>query len=193
MNLERAQRLTLETGWAQGRGGRLEHQRLYLNTSIPKEWMPSRQRKRGTSHLYTCEFPANPRRWWALIRYAIAKDRPEPDDLVGPHENEPWILRPVANTYTRVWPTGELIHVSTSINRKTVSQVAAACPGLDPLWVGSRFVDRAVLGAVRWHHVPGIVEFWMPLSASASSTTRTSTPVQGASAGRAWPAEPLPA
>ena len=178
MNQERAQRLTLESGWSQAAGGRLETQRLYLNTTIPRQWMPSRHRKRGTSYFLTCEFPTNPRRWWGIVRYALANDRDPPDDLVGPWEREPHILRHAANTYTRTWATGENIHVSTTINRKTVSQVAEACPGLDPLWVGSRFVDRAILGAVRWHNAPGVVEFWWPLSASAAATRRTLRPAR---------------
>lgn len=193
MNQERAQRLTLESGWAHARGGRLETQRLYLNTTIPREWMPSRHRKRGTSYLLTCEFPTNHRRWWGILRYALAQDRPIPPDLVGPFEHEPYVVRHAANAYTRTWATGEDIHMSTTINRKTVSQIAEACPGLDPLWIGSRFVDRAILGAVRWHHVPGVVELWMPLSASEVETRRTSRPAPQASAGQASPAEPFPA
>jgi len=164
MNQERTQRLTLETGWALGRGGRLETQRLYLNTTIPRQWMPSRHRKRGTSHILTCEFPTNPRRWWALVRYVLAADRDPPDDLVGPYEHEPYRVRHAANTYTRTWATGDDIHMSTTINRRTVSQIAEACDGLDPIVVGSRFVDRLILGAVRWHHVPAVVELWVPLS-----------------------------
>jgi len=164
MNQERTQRLTLETGWAASRGGRMETPRLYLNTTIPRLWMPSRHRKRGTSYLLTCEFPTHPRRWWVLCRYNIAPDRPPPEELVGPYETGPFTVRHAANTYTRTWATGEDIHMSTTLNRRTVSQVAEACPGLNPLWVGSRFVDRAILGAVRWHNVPGVVEFWMPLS-----------------------------
>ena len=193
MNQERTLRLTLESGWAPARGGRLETQRLYLNTTIPRAWMPSRHRRRGTSQVLTCEFPTNPRRWWVLVRYTLANDRDPPADLVGPWESQPHRLRPVANAYTRTWATGDHIHMSTTFNRATVSQVAEACPGLDPLWTGSMFVDRAVLGAVRWHHVPAIVELWMPLSASASSTRRTSHPAPQASADPASPAGPSPA
>jgi hypothetical protein len=188
MNQERAQRLTLESGWAKARGGRLETQRLYLNTTIPREWMPSRHRKRGTSCVLTCEFPANPRRWWGIVRYALANDRDTPGDLVGPFEHEPYVVRHAANAYTRTWATGDDIHMSTTINRKTVSQVAEACPGLDPLWIGSRFVDRAILGAVRWHHVHGVVELWMPLSASEAVTRRTLIPAPRACVDQAWPA-----
>ena len=193
MNQEGTLRLTLESGWAPARGGRLETQRLYLNTTIPRAWMPSRLRRRGTSHILTCEFPTNPRRWWVLVRYALAKDRAPPADLVGPWETEPYHVRPAANAYTRTWATGEDIHMSTTINRATVSQVAEACPGLDPLWTGSRFVDRAIQGAVRWHHVPAIVELWWPLSASEGSTRRTLRPAPQASADSALPAGPLPA
>lgn len=190
MNQERALSLTLESGWTQGVGGRLESQRLYLNTTIPRQWMPSRHRKRGTSYLLTCEFPTHPRRWWGVVRYALANDRDPPGDLVGPWERESYVLRHAANTYTRTWATGEDIHVSTTINRRTVSQVAEACPGLDPLWVGSRFVDRAILGAVRWHHAPGVVEFWWPLSASAGCSTRTWHPVPAVQSSPAWLAGP---
>lgn len=193
MNQERTLRLTLESGWAPATGGRLETQRLYLNTTIPHAWMPSRHRRRGTSHILTCEFPTNPCRWWVLVRYALAKDRDPPADLVGPWEAEPYRVRPAANVYTRTWATGEDIHMSTTINRATVSQVAEACPGLDPLWIGSRFVDRAIQGAVRWHHVPAIVELWWPLSASGGSTRRTSHPVPWAPADSSSPAGPSPA
>ena len=164
MNRERAQRLTLETGWAPGRGGRLETQRLYLNTTIPREWMPSAHRKRGTSHLLVGHFPDDARPWWAILRYALSSKRPPAGDLVGPHETGRYVIRHAANTYTRTWATGDAIHMSTTINRRTVSHVAEAAPGLDPLWVGSRFVDRLILGAVRWHAVPAVVELWIPLA-----------------------------
>ena len=193
MNQEMTLRLTLETGWTHGIGGRLESQRLYLNTTIPRAWMPSRHRKRGTSFLLTCEFPTNPRRWWGIVRYVLANDREPHGDLVGPWEGEPHVLRHAANTYTRTWATGEDIHMSTTINRRTVSQVAEACPGLDPLWIGSRFVDRAIQGAVRWHHAHGVVELWWPLSASEGCSTRTSRPAQAEPANPALPAERFPA
>ena len=164
MNQERDLRLTLETGWVPSRGGRLESPRLYLNCTIPRAWMPSSHRKRGTSHLLVAHFPHHPRPWWGLLRYTLANKRPPPDDLVGQHEQGPYTVRHAANTYTRTWATGEYIHMSTSLNRRTVSHVAEAAPGLDPLWVGSRFVDRLILGAVRWHHVSAVVELWIPLT-----------------------------
>jgi hypothetical protein len=164
MNQERTQRLTLETGWSPSTGGRLETQRLYLNTTIPRLWMPSRHRRRGTSYLLTCEFPTNPRRWWVILQYKLSNDRLPLGDLVGPYESEPHTVRHAANVYTRTWATGDDIHMSTTLNRRTVSHIALACPDLNPLWVGSRFVSRLVLGAVRWHQVAGVVELWMPLA-----------------------------
>lgn len=164
MNQDRALRLTLETGWTPSRGGRLETQRLYLNCTIPRAWMPSSHRKRGTSYLLVAHLPTNPRPWWGLLRYTLGNNRPQPGDLVGLHEPGPYTVRHAANTYTRTWATGDNIHMSTTINRRTVSSVAEAAPGLDPLWVGSRFVDRLILGAARWHQVPAVVELWIPLA-----------------------------
>jgi len=163
MSLEKTLRLTLESGWAPGRGGRLETKRLYLNATIPRLWMPSRHRKRGTSYALVVEFPEHPRRWWFVNRYTIGSSHPQPTDLVGPHEHGPYKVRHVANTYTRTWATKDDIHVSTTLNRRTVSQIAETANGLNPLWVGSRFVDRWIHGAARWHPVPAVVELWMPL------------------------------
>jgi hypothetical protein len=128
--------------------------------------MPSAHRKRGTSHLLVGHFPDDARPWWAILRCALSSRAPPAGDLVGPHENGRYVIRHAANTYTRTWATRRsAIHMSTT--RSTAvpsSHVAEAAPGLDPLWVGSRFVDRLILGAVRWHAVPAVVELWIPLA-----------------------------
>jgi len=162
MSLEKTTTITLESGWAPGRGGRLETKRLYLNATIPRHWMPSRHRKRGISEVLVVHYPEHPRHWWAVVRYTLAASHPPAGDLVGPMEGTPYRVRKAANVYTRTWATSTDIHMSTTLNRNTVSQIAELTT-LNPLWVGSRFVDRWVHGATRWHPVPAVVELWMPL------------------------------
>ena len=148
MSLEKTTTITLESGWAPGRGGRLETKRLYLNATIPRHWMPSRHRKRGMSEVLVVHYPDHPRHWWAVVRYTLAASHPPAGDLVGPMEGTSYRVRKAANVYTRTWATSTDIHMSTTLN---------------PLWVGSRFVDRWIHGATRWHPVPAVVELWMPL------------------------------